>query len=318
MARRSGLLYASLLALGFACPAYTQEESCQHRILPLSLYDSSGRTIRGLRPSDFEAKYRKEPVKIISVAPDNRPHRVVILLDASGSMIGVWRQALAVASDLAETQIPNTQMALIIFNEKITEQIDFSAGQAAVARRLREILSDENYASKAVKGRTALFDSLLAGLQFLDNPTSTDSLYLVSDAGESFSHANLDRVTRRLTLSRVRLFLVAMFEPLGSRNRAPEELRGTRGVDALVRETGGETISPYRQVMPSNPKETAQIRGIMKDFYWRMTKNELVEIALPQSVDKQASWELKLSTESKKHFKGAEISYPTILAPCEP
>ncbi len=318
MPRIIDLLCASILALGFARPAYAQNESCQHRTVPLSAYDSEGRTINGFTPSDFEAKYRGQPVKILSVLPDDRPHRVVILLDASGSMLNLWKPALAAASDLAETRLPNTQVALIIFNEKTTEQIEFSVGPGAVAERLRQILSDANYASKSVHGRTALFDSLREGLRVLGSPTSADSLYLISDAeGDNFSHANFDNIARQLTSSRVRLFLAAVLHPpLGYRNRTPEEINGRGSVFDLVKRTGGEIIAPYRQGMPTNPKETKQVSRAMKAFYTWMTKNDRLEVELPLPVDKHGNWELKFSPEKRKQFKGAEISYPASLVPC--
>lgn len=311
------LVCLSVLSFVTVRPGCAQNESCQHRTVPISAYDSQGRTIRGFAPSDFEAKYRKEPVRILSVVPDNRPHRVVILLDSSGGMGSVGRQALAAASDLAETQLPNTQVALIIFGEKINAQIDFSSGQSAVAGRLHQILSNENNISKFFYGRTAVFDSLIAGLRLLSNPTSADSLYLVSDAYDNSSHASFDQVSRQLNSSGVRLFLVAVFQPMGFRNRTPAELKGTGAIDILVRETGGEIIAPYKQGMPSNPREIAQISTAMKAFYSRMTKNDLVEIHLPLAVDKHEKWDLKFSPEKKKRFKGVELSYPTTLAPCE-
>ena len=111
MPRIRELLCASILVLNFARASYSQDESCQHRTVPLSVYDSEGLTIRGLTPSDFEAKYRGQPVKLLSIVPDDRPHRIVILLDASGSMKEMWRPALAAASDVAESQLANTQIA---------------------------------------------------------------------------------------------------------------------------------------------------------------------------------------------------------------
>jgi hypothetical protein len=46
------------------------------------------------------------------------------------------------ASDLAETELTNTQIALIIFGQKVNEQIDFSLGQSVVAESLRQALGD--------------------------------------------------------------------------------------------------------------------------------------------------------------------------------
>jgi hypothetical protein len=82
-----------------------------------------------------------------------------------------WREVLAPASDLAETALANTKMALLVFKDKITEQISFSEGQSAVAERLRQMRSTANASGQMTGGRTAIFDSLLAGLQLLETPT---------------------------------------------------------------------------------------------------------------------------------------------------
>lgn len=324
MPRIHKLLCASTLALGFVSRSYCQAESCQHRILPLSVYDSEGRTVTDLKPSDFEGKYRGQPVKILSIVPDDRPHRVIILLDASGSMQDMWGLGVAVASEGAETQSPNTQVALIIFAEKINEFIDFSRGRSVVAERLREIRSDPAYLRKSVQGRTALYDSLLSGLNALGNATSADSLLLVSDAeADHFSRAHFDEVAHKLTSSGVRLFLVGLFHRLGSRYRTPEELKEPISIVQLVKNTGGGMVAPsvsaapYGQNTWSNSKEVERVTSAMKDFCSGITKDDLLEFELPEPVDKRRSWELRFSPEKKKQFKGAEISYPLELAPCQ-
>jgi len=125
----------------------------------------------------------------------------VILLDASESMATKWGRVLAPASALAESRLPDTELALLIFGSKIYEQVGFSEGQKTIAERLRHLGTDTKDAEKLVHGRTALYDALLAGLQLLGAPTSADILYLVSDGGDNASRARFDEVSRRLTSS---------------------------------------------------------------------------------------------------------------------
>jgi hypothetical protein len=85
-------------------------------------------------------------------------------------------------------------MALIVFKDKIEEQISFSDGQSAVAEKLHQMRSTANVSGQTTGGRPAIFDSLLGGLRLLETPTSADSLYLVSDGADNASHAHLNDV----------------------------------------------------------------------------------------------------------------------------
>ena len=92
-----------------------------------------------MQPSDFQAEYDKKPVKILSVSRDGQKRRLVILLDASGSESSQetapgappWELSVQLAHDLAVIPLPDTEVALIIFNifnKKIIERVDFSSG----------------------------------------------------------------------------------------------------------------------------------------------------------------------------------------------
>jgi hypothetical protein len=69
--------------------------------LPINVEDARGLQIQGLTPADFQAKVHGRSIKILSIALDDRPHRVVILLDASGSIASEWERVITPASALA-------------------------------------------------------------------------------------------------------------------------------------------------------------------------------------------------------------------------
>jgi hypothetical protein len=233
-------------------------------------------------------------------------------------MQNTWAQALAPAFHLVVTPLPNTRMAMLIFREQIIEQVDFTAGQQKIAERLRQLRLDEPFGSKSGHARTALYDALLAGIKLLDNPTSADILYLVTDGGENASHTHLDEVTRRLTSSGVRLFVSFIFSELGYRNRTPEELNGSNEVKELIDKTGGEMIVPFANGIPTKPKEMEQFTALMRAFHRGMIENYLFELELSDPVEKRRNWELKLSKEKREQWKNIGIFYPSELSPCEP
>ena len=315
---RSDLIFALLCVIALLqTPASSQETSCPHRTLPLTLEDSQGIPIEGLQTADLQTKFRAGPVKVVSIVPDDRPHRIVILVDASGTMATKWREVLAPASDLAETTLPNTRMALLIFKDKIEEQVSFSQGQSAVAERLRQIRSMKNASGQATGGRTALLDSLLVGLQLLETPTSADSLYLISDGADNASQAHFNDVAQRLSSSGVRLFVSLTVGHFGNRSLTPVEERGPLDMNNLVKRTGGEINTPFSRGFPTKPEEAERLSQAMNRFFRAMAQNYRVEVELPAALEKPTSWELKLSEEGSVRWKNSRLNYPTELTPCK-
>ena len=301
-------------------PASAQQASCLHRTLALNVDDSRGIPVRGLSPADFQANLRVGSPKILSIVPDDRMHRIVILIDASGSMSRVWRESLAPASALAETPMRNVQMALLVFGGNVYEKIEFSKGQSAVAEKLRQIRSSEAYSHQLFHGKTALYDSLLAGLQLLDSPSSADSLYLISDGRENASRAHFDDVAHRFITTGVRLFVSQVVADdtlnpqLGS-----GELDGPARFHELARKTGGEMIQPFRDgVVPTKPKEAQRIAEGVNAFHKNMIHSFRLEVELPRPLDKYYSWELKFAGDNNERWKNVRLLYPTQLAPCGP
>jgi hypothetical protein len=233
-------------------------------------------------------------------------------------MRDVWNQVLATASDLAETELPNTQMAMLIFGEKIIEQIDFTEGQKRVAERLSKLRSDESFAAKFIHGRTALYDALLVGVQLLSDPTSADILYLVSDGGNSTGHAHPNDVALQLNSTGLRLFVSFIFGQLGHRSRTPEESNGPEELKELIEKTGGEMLVPSVNGVPTKPKEIDQFNSLMKAYHCGLIGNYIFEVEFSEPVEKHREWELKLSKEKREQWKNAGIFYPSELSPCEP
>jgi VWA domain containing CoxE-like protein len=309
------LLLLALLAI--APPAWAQGDTCLHRTLPLGIDVPRGFADTQIPIADFQGKLRGKPVKILSVVPDQRPHRIVMLIDASGSMEKFWSGALSLASGLADSRLPNTRMAMLLFGEGTKEEIGFSEGQAAIIERLRQLRSAQHDSKKLVKGKTSIYDAVLAGLALLDSPTSADCLYLISDGEENTSRANLNQVTQRLTSSRVRLFFSFMERAaLGGRGTIDEAQGGQ--VSELVQKTGGETWKPLDYRALWDTKESARFAEARNAFEYGMVHSYLLELELPETLRKPKSWELELAGEHHKKWKDVRLSYPTELPACGP
>jgi hypothetical protein len=278
--------------------------------------DSQGILIKGLGATDLQASFRVGPAKILSIVPDDRPHRIVILVDASETMATKWREVLAPASDLAETSLPNTKMALIVFKNRIEEQVRFSEGQSAVAERLRQMRATANVSGQGTGGKTAIFDALLGGLQLLETPTSADSLYLISDGADNASHSHLDDVIQTLSANGVRAFASLTVGHFGNRFPTPEEERGPFDINELARKTGGLVNVPFGQGLPTKPEQAERLSQGMHRFYQTMAQNYRLELELPAELEKPTAWKLNLSDQGAARWRNATLTYPAQLAPC--
>jgi hypothetical protein len=307
-------------------PLLGQEPSCQRRVLPVSVADRNGAPIRDLTVADFQAEFRGKPARILSLAPDTRPRRLVILLDASGSMAAgegdrPWNLARVLVSNIAATRMRNTSVAVLIFGDKIYEQHDFSQNSEMIADRLREIVSDPAYVKKEVRGRTALLDTIMAALHMLAPPRSDDVIYAITDGGDNSSHIRWDQVKRGLLSSGVRLYASVITPDLG-RGRTPEELNGPSDLRALADATGGlifESIVPppigiVRHKLDEKGRKA--LNANLLRLYQLMLENYLLEVEIPVPVDKWRRWKLEISKEKRRQFKEAAVGYPRELGLC--
>src|SRR5512139_2493676 len=103
MARTAQVAVFILLLCTFVPSLESQETTRTERTILATVIDEQGSIVKGLTAGNFRGKFRGKPVQINSVKFDSGPRRVVILLDASGSMVTSpkWALARALAQDRA-------------------------------------------------------------------------------------------------------------------------------------------------------------------------------------------------------------------------
>src|SRR5712664_218918 len=323
-----GRSVVSMLALALFAPgARPQEVDCQRRVLPAALRDKLNLPIQSVSPSDFEAKVHGKPIKILSLAPDPRPHRLVLILDISGSMgstageIPLITLEFALARHFFDVNQQRSHIALLMFNNDVTDVVDFARGNSAVGDKLQQIASDHKFVKTNVKGRTALRDAIFEGLQLLDHPSSADALYVLTDGGDNASKRKAADVTRRLAVTSVRLFAVILHQEGGYRNRTPEELSGPGELSEITGKSGGEILSAAawhgKQVaLSADADAKLKTQETLGRLYQTILEDNLMEIELPFPITKNEHWELKLSEAARQQWKGSQITYPTTLISC--
>lgn len=322
---------AVLLPLVSLCGgAVLAQESCSRRTILASVVDRDWSPIAQLQPNDFLGEYRGKPIKILSLSADEPPRQIVILLDISGSLgsqqlkgPGAWRVGLALASNFAEAKLENIDLALIIFNEKIREKMDFGTGREKIAERLRQIGSDPNYEKKNVKGRTALRDAAVAALELLGQRKQTGAIYAITDGEDTASVIKEKELRHRLVERGVRFFASVVTSSSGNYNRTAEELQGPDVIPEFAHSNGGAVLGPVVQaesgiVVPGlDATRNLKIVDALSNFYRTMQNGYRIEIEFSQAQDKWSPLKFDLSKPLRSRFKGYQLGFTRDISPCD-
>ena len=136
----------AFVIVALACTAATlpaQDDPCTTRTVPVTVVDRQGNPVTGLTTANFRGKFRGKPVEILSLTPDTRPRRIVMVVDASGSMKftkGKWQLAKSLVTDRIRFFPPDTSLGLVIFASRVLEAIDFAQDNVRVAERTSALL----------------------------------------------------------------------------------------------------------------------------------------------------------------------------------
>ncbi len=315
-------------SLSLAPVLLAQESNCQRRIIPVSVADQNGSPVRDLTAADFQATFGGKPVKIVSVLPDDHPHRIVILIDASGSMRGGtgrrWGTTAAAAQEFVQSDTENSSFALWIFGEKVDERIGFSQGKTMVADRLRQVRNDVEFVQKHVRGATALYDSVFRALELFGPLSPGDIIYVFTDGADNSSRTRAKELRRLLVSNGVRLFVCfSLVDPWEHTEKLLERQKmPLKELQELAFETGGGFFGPIGQdahgkLMRSlGDDDLIAVRKGLETFNQRLTQSYRVEVDFGTATDKPREWKLRVVGRTGAERKEFRVAYPIELLPC--
>jgi hypothetical protein len=318
------LVLSALLGIFGANPALCGQSDVSPVSCPMVIRDSHETVVHDLKPNDFESS-----LPIVSITHDFRPHRVAIVLDASGSMLaGPSPDSWTLVTDIAEhitrqAGEKKAQLALLVFNSEVREVIDFTQGNASVVARVHAIATDPQYRKTSVRGQTAVYDALEKGISLFSSPSQADALLVITDAGDNVSRTRPDKLTTSLLAGGVRLFAVVVAHSLGYRDRTPEELSSSSyDLQGPVEKSGGSLFGPMewlpgrRLVQVAGLREHIPVAEALTRFCAGMFDDDLIVVQPPSGVQLGNEWKLHFSKPSRDKFPGAHLEYPTSHRGC--
>jgi VWFA-related protein len=222
-------------------------------VLPVVVTDRRGRYVSDL-PGEHFVVYdngRRVPVELFT--NEDTPVTVGLILDASSSMRPKLGEVLAAAMAFARSSNPQDELFAIRFNDDV---------QRVMPERpflLASDLGDLETAVKSVRaeGRTALYDGLMEGLDYLaggNRPRKV--LVVISDGGDNASDAKLERVLARARESNAAVYTIGIYDE--------DDIDKNPGVlKSLARTTGGERYLPRSagELLTACERIAREIRG---------------------------------------------------------
>jgi Ca-activated chloride channel homolog len=202
-------------------------------VLPVSVTDSKGTFVSGLRLENFRVLEDGRPQKITLFADEDNPITVGLIVDHSRSMGPKLPGVAEAVLTFAHSSNSEDEMFVVDFGDSVS--IEHMGG--------KDFTSDPKELEQAVaavtaRGRTALYDAIIQGLdQLRRGRRDKKALVIVSDGGDNASAHKFGDVLDLARRSHAVIYAIGL---VGDRSEEenPEVLK------KLCRETGGIAFFP--------------------------------------------------------------------------
>jgi hypothetical protein len=310
--RRAFLLGLACFFLSFTTIASAQETQCLRRTMPVHISTPEGDLPVELTPAHFAATYQNRPLRVTAVTPEQHPQRMVLLLDASGSIRGGttagWEATIDSAARLIAA-MPAMEVALAVF----AERVDPVVGPTNVHERLVEEIENLRSGPQEEgprRQRTALWDSLLDSMQMFGPMQPGDVIYVITDGVDNFSESRPPMVTQALISSGVRLFAFAIANSGFA--------YGTGELERMVQDTGGVvTAASANDWRAFQADQNSSPIGVAMHAQYRQIQGfRRLELEFDEAVSRPQAWHLELTGLDETQMRNVVLNYPARIFPC--
>ena len=315
MSHHLNSLLLLLISFPLASSQVQTTTECKERTVLVNALDAHGVPIENLVGHDFKVSYHGRPVPVVWSQHRKYPGgRIVVLLDTSGSMKGdfeggsaKWKIAHTAAIEFISSANSQAQVSLMGFASEINTRFDSFGGRQPIEDWLNRPAMREG---KEVKGRTALYQTILETLKNLGPTNPGDAIYVITDGGDNAHKETISQVER--SLQGVRLFAFLLNSPL-----TEEEKSGTKDLYELTLKSGGflVSISPGVGGYGLGDHTIASIRTSTRMLQAQMASFYVLGIQPPDNISKADHWKVDVVDIRGRSRKDITVAYPQTLAP---
>jgi uncharacterized membrane protein YgcG len=147
--------------------------------VPVSVLDSKGRPVLGLRDQDFKISEDGKRQGVTLFSGERRPLRLVLALDTSRSMDNKIRQVEEALRHFVDLLEPVDEILVMTFSDRLRIVQDFTSDRQLLARTIDNI---------EVGGGTALYDAAFESIRRVSSsPAESKAIVLVTDGVDTAS-----------------------------------------------------------------------------------------------------------------------------------
>ena len=204
-------------------------------LVNVTVTDPFNRLVTGLDQDNFRVFEDNIEQEIVTFSSEDVPISIGVIFDFSGSMSNKIDKAREAALEFFKTANPQDEFFLVTFNERAELTSTFTNSVEDLQSRMMVT---------APHGRTALLDAIYLGLsQMRGAHNAKRALLILSDGGDNHSRYNENDIKRLVKEADTQLYAIGIYDPLGYRNRTPEELNGPSLLAELTELTGGRVFA---------------------------------------------------------------------------
>jgi Ca-activated chloride channel homolog len=202
-------------------------------VFNVTVTDSKGRHVSGLKVSDFRVLEESRPQEIKLFSAEDVPASVGLILDNSGSMRNKRDEVAKSALAFADASNAQDELFVINFNEKVYLGLPAALPFTNDLVQIRSAILRTPPA-----GQTALYDALVLGVEHLKKGTrDRKALLVLSDGGDNASRRRLDDVLRTAQQSSATIYTIGIYDE-NDMDRNPGVLR------KIAASSGGRAYFP--------------------------------------------------------------------------
>jgi VWFA-related protein len=206
-------------------------------VLHVTVKDRRGGYVTRLSREAFDVFDEGQRQTISFLADTDTPVTIGLLIDSSSSMLPARELVIAAASAFAGASHPQDEIFALAFNERVRTALPASDPFTSDAPTLRAALER----SIRARGRTALYDAILAGLEYAARGSrERRALVVVSDGSDNASRAGAEDVLQKAQASNAMIYTLAL------RDSAAPSGGDARLLRNLAQVTGGAAFRPTR------------------------------------------------------------------------
>lgn len=224
-----------------------------------ALVEENGRVLTGLQAEDFTILDEGQPQPVANFGAESGSIRLVLLLDASGSMQPAARQLAQTGLAALAALRPEDSVALMTFDRKATLRVPLTPDHGAVIAGVSKI------SAKPLGGGTDIYRALIDAAKYLGPNAAAPNVILVLTDNAARADTTEAAALRELWAASAAVdALVVSSAPLWD-EKVSQSLAGLKLQDVrrIADQTGG--------VVQQTPEVTTALRGMLERSRTRYT-----------------------------------------------